>query len=413
MARTLAAVARSLSPAQARRIALAAQGFHRPRVPARVDRRHLRRMLRAHPAAPDRQRQRAACARTTCPAGRAWAAIDRPCWTRMAFRHRELFEYWGHEASLLPVDAAPAAAVADEAAPSEKFETWGRLARLAPRAPGLRRPTSCPVVRDRGPLTAGELAAEERRANGGLGLELVRREDARWSTCSGPAGSRRASGGTSSGSTTSPSGSCRRPCSTCRRRRRRRRTGRCCCCAARACGVGTAGDLADYFRIRTPQARPRLAELVEAGELEVVQVARLAAPGLCRRRCGRAAPGAGARPARAVRPADLGARPHGAAVRVPLPGGDLRPCRAAGARLLRAAVPPRRHPRRPGRPQERPAGRRTPRCRRRHAEPGAPAHTAEALAPSCAALAAWLGLDDVATVDRGELAPALRAALRA
>ena len=37
--------------------------------------------------------------------------------------------------------------------------------------------------------------------------------------------------------------------------------------AGLACGVGTLADLADYYRIRTPQARPRVQELVEAGEL--------------------------------------------------------------------------------------------------------------------------------------------------
>ena len=42
--------------------------------------------------------------------------------------------------------------------------------------------------------------------------------------------------------------------------------------AARAHGVGTAADLADYFRMRTTEARPRLAELVEADRLVEVRV---------------------------------------------------------------------------------------------------------------------------------------------
>ena len=37
------------------------------------------------------------------------------------------------------------------------------------------------------------------------------------------------------------------------------------CLAARAHGIGGAGDLADYYRIRMPQARPLLRELVEEG----------------------------------------------------------------------------------------------------------------------------------------------------
>ena len=42
--------------------------------------------------------------------------------------------------------------------------------------------------------------------------------------------------------------------------------------AARAHGVGTVRDLADYFRMRTAEAGPRLAELVEAGTLRQVRV---------------------------------------------------------------------------------------------------------------------------------------------
>jgi hypothetical protein len=44
------------------------------------------------------------------------------------------------------------------------------------------------------------------------------------------------------------------------------------CQAARAHGVGTAADLADYFRMPVRTARPRLAELVEAGTLIPVAV---------------------------------------------------------------------------------------------------------------------------------------------
>jgi uncharacterized protein len=42
--------------------------------------------------------------------------------------------------------------------------------------------------------------------------------------------------------------------------------------AARSHGVGTAADLADYFRLKLSAARPRLAELVEAGDLVEVTV---------------------------------------------------------------------------------------------------------------------------------------------
>jgi hypothetical protein len=42
--------------------------------------------------------------------------------------------------------------------------------------------------------------------------------------------------------------------------------------AARASGVATAADLADYFRMKVGEARPRIAELVEAGDVREVRV---------------------------------------------------------------------------------------------------------------------------------------------
>ena len=42
--------------------------------------------------------------------------------------------------------------------------------------------------------------------------------------------------------------------------------------AARGCGVGTAADLADYFRMKVGEAKPRIAELVTAGDLQHAHV---------------------------------------------------------------------------------------------------------------------------------------------
>src|SRR5690606_4264306 len=49
--------------------------------------------------------------------------------------------------------------------------------------------------------------------------------------------------------------------------------------AARAHGVGTARDLADYYRIKVPEAKKQLVELVDAGELERVRVEGWKEPG--------------------------------------------------------------------------------------------------------------------------------------
>ncbi|HEV2858493.1 MAG TPA: crosslink repair DNA glycosylase YcaQ family protein [Solirubrobacterales bacterium] len=162
-----------LSAEQARRFALAAQGFGRPRPSGRVDARHLRRaiddvgllqldsvnvFLRSHymplfsRLGPYPQQ-----------------ALDQLAWhedgsgnSRRA-RRRDLFEYWGHEASLLPVELQPLLrwrmARADSLA-------WKGVARIAREQPQLLE-FVLNEVRERGPLRASDLAAEGRRRTPG------------------------------------------------------------------------------------------------------------------------------------------------------------------------------------------------------------------------------------------------------
>ena len=82
-----------------------------------------------------------------------------------AGRRRRLFEYWGHEASLMPVRAAAAVPLANGARPRRPGHLW-------PASPRSRRERAGYVdavlaeVRARGPLAAGDLA-EGGRGQGG------------------------------------------------------------------------------------------------------------------------------------------------------------------------------------------------------------------------------------------------------
>jgi uncharacterized protein YcaQ len=174
--------------------------------------------------------------------------------------------------------------------------------------------------------------------------------------------------------------------------------------------VGTAGDLADYFRMPVGEARPRLAELAAAGELVPVRVdgwreTAYLDPAARRPRRVRAAallspfdPLIWFRP-RTARlfgfdfrfeifvPAEK--RRWGAYVLPFLLGDrlvarvDLKSDRAAGALRVLGAW----------------------------REPWAdPAAVAPPLAAELRTLAAWLGLADLTVADRGELAAELRAA---
>jgi uncharacterized protein YcaQ len=136
---------------EARRIALQAQGFNDPRPPGRVDRRHFRRVLdrvglvqidsvnvltRSH----------------ELPFLARLGGYDRAALARWLWGSGEVFEYWGHEASLLPVQLHPLLRwrMADD-------HQWTGVRSFVRTHPGLG-PEVLEAVRARGPVTLGELS---------------------------------------------------------------------------------------------------------------------------------------------------------------------------------------------------------------------------------------------------------------
>ncbi|GAA0457423.1 hypothetical protein Ade02nite_06500 [Paractinoplanes deccanensis] len=148
-----------LSVAQARRVTLAAQGFADPKPGGATDLRHLRRVLRrVHLIQMDSVNvlQRA----HFMPLYSRLGPYPVELLERAAYRKpRELFEFWGHEASLITTDLQPLFRWRMERAADY---AWGGMVRIAREQPELIERVLA-VVRDRGPITAAEIEHDEPR----------------------------------------------------------------------------------------------------------------------------------------------------------------------------------------------------------------------------------------------------------
>jgi uncharacterized protein YcaQ len=162
----------TLSIAQARRITLAAQGFTDPKPGGATDMRHLRRVLRRlHLIQMDSVNvlQRA----HFMPLYSRLGPYPAELLERAAYRKpRELFEFWGHEASLITTDLQPLfrwrmARAADFA--------WGNMTRIVREQPALVA-WVLDEVRNRGPITAAEIEhdAPRRKDHWGWNWSVVK-----------------------------------------------------------------------------------------------------------------------------------------------------------------------------------------------------------------------------------------------
>ena len=258
----------SLTLAQARRIALAAQGFGAAR-PAEVAGGHLRRtvarlglhqidsvnvLVRAHymPAFSrlgifDR------------------GLIDRAAWGRK--RERRLFEYWAHEASLLPLEMHPL--LRWRMASAERGEIgWGSLKAYA----GGRRAEAEAIlarIRAEGPLAASDF--EEGRGRSGWWEWGDTKRALEWLFWAGliTTATRRGSFERVYDLTERviPAAILALPTPTEAEAKRGLVAH-----AAEALGIATETDLRDYFRLKPEAARQALAELVEEGTVSPVAV---------------------------------------------------------------------------------------------------------------------------------------------
>jgi len=260
-------------------LAVWAQGLGRPRSSGPVSPRHLRDAVKALGVIQLDAINVLARTQFIVPFSRV-GPYETARLQRMSGPRGELFEYFGHAASLLPVEEHP-------------LFRW-RMERGGWYEPGPKVAARINVwldvhadyvtavlaeVRDRGPLTAGQLADPrrrkgtwwERRSVGAqvLGFLFGRGELAGWRN---PAFERiydlpeRVIDGDVLA----------RPAPSAEDAQRSLLW-----LAARSLGVATVGDLAGYYMMKPSQAKIRVAELVDAGELAMVSVESWAEPGYC------------------------------------------------------------------------------------------------------------------------------------
>jgi len=255
----------TLSPGEARRLALAAQGFGRDR-PRRATVSHLRRTI-----------QRLGllqidCVNVVCaahymvPFSRV-GPYDRAALDRLVYRTGEFAEHWAHEISIVPTASWPLLRYRRE---TDRIRPWGFAKVLEERAEYAAWVLE--EVRRRGPLAADELPPPEGAARRipGSWIGTVTRGvlEAHFLRGTLAAAGRRTDFSRLYDLAERLIPEPHRTRSVGYDEGRRELLMH----AARAHGVGTAKDLADYFRMPVTDARPRLRELVESGRLVEARV---------------------------------------------------------------------------------------------------------------------------------------------
>jgi uncharacterized protein YcaQ len=254
----------SLSPARARRLALGALGFTTPRPAGRVDRRHVRAVF-GRLGLLQIDSVNVLVRAQEMPLFARLGPHARDLLPRMA-AGAELFEYWGHEASLIPVEHHPLLRwKMDEA--RDPNSRRGPVSIFRQRPDYVERMYEEVVAR--GPITAGELDPGGQRNGPWWGWHDAKRA-LEYLFFAGRLTARRGVNferiydlpervlPRAVLHTPAP------PAADAKRELLR--------IASRALGVATVADLADYWRLGTNVARPLVADLVENGDLVPVQV---------------------------------------------------------------------------------------------------------------------------------------------
>lgn len=271
----------TLTAAQARRIAVAAQGFTEPKPLGPVTRAHLRRLI---------SRIQVLQLDSVSVAVRAHYApvfsrlgpydrdvLDRAAWSHSARSPRLLVEYWAHEAALMSVDDWP---LLRWRMREYKHGRW--RTNIVKKRQQLADDVVAAITQH-GPMTAGQIeehVGEERPGKKGPWWD---RSDTKWVT--------EALFSAGVLTTATRVGFARHydltenvlpPDVVAREVDDDEAVRELTLRAATALGVGTEADIRDYFRLSPKLSKPAIAKLVADGELEPVEVGGWNAPAYLR-----------------------------------------------------------------------------------------------------------------------------------
>ena len=260
----------AVSLAQARRIALAAQGFAEKRPTGRIDRRHIRGVF-------DRigllqvDSVNVLCRSEELPIFARLGPHPRDL-VRTMERSGELFEFWAHEASLLPVAQEPLFRWRKvNALAGDDPTVWGGIRNLHIDKKDLVELVYA-EIRDRGPVSPSELSVKGGKKRDGWGWHWddakIAVENLFWTGRIVAAGRstsferqydlpERVLPATVLSQSLLAESDARKELLR---------------IAIGAHGIGTAKDLSDYHRQNVPTSRPLVDEMVEAGDLVPARV---------------------------------------------------------------------------------------------------------------------------------------------
>ncbi len=255
----------SLSLDEARRLALAAQGFgeKRPRSPTV---RHLRNTIHRLGLLQIDAVNVVCVAHYMVPFSRL-GPYDRAAFDHLIYRSGEFAEHWAHEISIVPIESWPLLRFRRE---TDRVRPWGFEKVLEERADYAAWVLE--EVRRRGPLAADELPPPDdgphRIPGSWIGTVMRGVLEAHFLRGKLAAAGRRSDFSRLYDLTERliPTEHHSRNVEYDEGRRAVLLQ------AARAHAVGTAKDLADYFRMPVGEAKPRLRELVESGQLQEARV---------------------------------------------------------------------------------------------------------------------------------------------